>query len=263
MTRVTLRACVIDAVTATATFADGRVERLSSREVALLLYLAARPEQTVSRDELLEQVWGLETASRAVDTAMRRLREKVEAEPARPDHLITAYGEGYRFVPGPEVATEAGLIDDEPFVGRSAELARVRAWLEQPGAVAQLVGPPGAGKTRLARRACVLLGGALGASTGLVDLTEARDAAQVAHRWTAPAAGRYAFVTDGSDYDTSLLILDGDCGAELACDDDGGEGTLSRATVDLAEGEAVTVLVGGFRGRSGAFVLGVEAVPAD
>ncbi|MCA9491406.1 MAG: winged helix-turn-helix domain-containing protein [Myxococcales bacterium] len=181
MTRVTLRACVIDAVTATATFADGRVERLSSREVALLLYLAARPEQTVSRDELLEQVWGLETASRAVDTAMRRLREKVEAEPARPDHLITAYGEGYRFVPGPEVATEAGLIDDEPFVGRSAELARVRAWLEQPGAVAQLVGPPGAGKTRLARRACVLLGGALGASTGLVDLTEARDAAQVAH----------------------------------------------------------------------------------
>ena len=101
MTRVTLRACVIDAVTATATFADGRVERLSSREVALLLYLAARPEQTVSRDELLEQVWGLETASRAVDTAMRRLREKVEDDPSQPRHLVTVWGVGYVFVPDP------------------------------------------------------------------------------------------------------------------------------------------------------------------
>ncbi|MCB9699209.1 MAG: winged helix-turn-helix domain-containing protein [Alphaproteobacteria bacterium] len=180
MKRLALRACVIDVEGGTATFAGGREERLTPRELQLLLYLAERQDRIVSRAELLEQVWGTEVVSRAVDTAMRRLREKVEAEPAQPDHLITAFGDGYRFVPGPDATPEPALVDDEPFVGRQTELAQVNAWLEQPGS-AQLVGPPGAGKTRLARRACVLFGGALGASVGIVDLTDARDLAQVAH----------------------------------------------------------------------------------
>lgn len=88
-------------------------------------------------------------------------------------------------------------------------------------------------------------------------------AAQVAYRWTAPAAGRYVFHTAGSDYDTSLMILADGCGDELACDDDGGDGTLSRAAVELEAGAAVTVIVGGFRGRSGDFVLAVEAAEAE
>ncbi len=85
-------------------------------------------------------------------------------------------------------------------------------------------------------------------------------AAQVTLGWTAPVAGTYVFHTDGSSYDTSLMVLDGDCGEELACDDDGGEGTLSRATAELAAGQRVTVVVGGFRGRSGDYVLHIEAV---
>lgn len=84
-------------------------------------------------------------------------------------------------------------------------------------------------------------------------------AAQRAYGWVAPADGTYVFDTAGSGYDTTLAVLDGACGAELACDDDGGEGTLSQVTVELAAGQPVTVVVGGFRGRSGAFSLNVRA----
>lgn len=89
---------------------------LSTREVALLGYLAAREDQVVSRAELLTEVWAYRATAetRAVDVTMRRLREKVEVDPAEPDHLLTHHGDGYRFVayqrapapppPGPEVA---------------------------------------------------------------------------------------------------------------------------------------------------------------
>jgi len=74
---------------------------LTSREAALLRYLSARPGESVSRDELLTEVWGYSGAvnSRATDNHMRRLRKKIEADASRPDHLITVFGHGYRFVP--------------------------------------------------------------------------------------------------------------------------------------------------------------------
>ena len=81
---------------------------LTDRERALLAYLAARPCEAISRDELLEQVWGYSkrVISRAADNAVRRLREKIEADPSRPRHLIGVFGVGYQFVPA-EAEAEA------------------------------------------------------------------------------------------------------------------------------------------------------------
>lgn len=79
----------------------GDEQRLTTKERALLAYLAERPGATVQRDELLREVWGFRGRipnSRAPDFAMKRLREKVEARPTRPHHLLTVHGEGYRFV---------------------------------------------------------------------------------------------------------------------------------------------------------------------
>lgn len=75
--------------------------QLSSKELALLTHLARRPGECVSRDQLHEVVWGYAPTvlSRAVDTAVARLRKKLREPPRAPDHLISVHGEGYRFVP--------------------------------------------------------------------------------------------------------------------------------------------------------------------
>ena len=69
------------------------------REFDILSYLAAEPGRVVSREELMEKVWGFEYYGdlRAVDVAIRRLREKIEDEPAQPKHIITKRGLGYYF----------------------------------------------------------------------------------------------------------------------------------------------------------------------
>jgi DNA-binding response OmpR family regulator len=74
---------------------------LSHRERLLLTYLSNRPSVDVSREELLTRVWGYsdQVMSRAVDTTVHRLREKLEGDPERPRHLLTAFGVGYRFEP--------------------------------------------------------------------------------------------------------------------------------------------------------------------
>ena len=68
--------------------------------------------------------------------------------------------------------------------------------------------------------------------------------------WTAPATGTFTFDTDGSDYDTVLHLRDGNCsGPELACSDDDLPGYLSSLTVELTQGQEITVVVSGFNGR--------------
>ncbi|MCB9697155.1 MAG: winged helix-turn-helix domain-containing protein [Alphaproteobacteria bacterium] len=182
-----LRACAVDPSSAVATFADGRLERLTPRELALLLYLAERHERVVPREELLEQVWGYapSVVSRVVDTTVRRLREKIELDAQQPDHVMTSFGEGYRFVPATvETVVPTTLppdADAEPFVGRAVELAALCGWLRQPGGVVTLIGPPGAGKTRIARRLPHELREWLPGGSWLVDVTEARDLPTVAH----------------------------------------------------------------------------------
>lgn len=72
---------------------------LTAREYDLLMYLAKDPGRVVSREELMEKVWGYEFYGdlRAVDVAVRRLREKVEDDSAAPVLIITKRGMGYYF----------------------------------------------------------------------------------------------------------------------------------------------------------------------
>lgn len=83
----------------TAAYKDGKPIDLSVREFDILSYLAAEPGRVVSREELMEKVWGFEYYGdlRAVDVAIRRLREKIEDEPAQPKYIITTRGLGYYF----------------------------------------------------------------------------------------------------------------------------------------------------------------------
>jgi DNA-binding response OmpR family regulator len=74
---------------------------LTRREFELLLLLASHPGTVFSRAELLERVWDFGWAgdSSTVTVHVRRLREKLEADPSSPRHLVTVWGVGYRFDP--------------------------------------------------------------------------------------------------------------------------------------------------------------------
>ena len=72
----------------------------SSKEFALLAYFVAHPGETLSRDQLLNAVWGYESYpnSRTVDTHVLHLRQKLEANPEEPRFILTVHGTGYKFV---------------------------------------------------------------------------------------------------------------------------------------------------------------------
>ena len=78
---------------------NGEVIHLKPKEYDLLQYLADHRGQVLSRNRLLEQVWGWDFSggSRTVDVHIRWLREKIESDPASPDRIITVRGAGYRF----------------------------------------------------------------------------------------------------------------------------------------------------------------------
>jgi two-component system alkaline phosphatase synthesis response regulator PhoP len=77
----------------------GKPVPLSTLEFRLLYFLAARPNKVFSRDQLLDAVWGTErfVTPRSVDVYVRRLREKIEADPQHPAHVKTVRGAGYLF----------------------------------------------------------------------------------------------------------------------------------------------------------------------
>jgi two-component system alkaline phosphatase synthesis response regulator PhoP len=85
----------------TAVLADGRRETLGEREVGILGLLASRPTEVVSRDDILDEVWGDDAfpSSRTVDNVVLRLRKTFEPDPSRPRYLHTVWGVGYRFTP--------------------------------------------------------------------------------------------------------------------------------------------------------------------
>ncbi len=80
---------------------DGELLPLTAKELALLQFLHERRGRAVSRGELLEGVWDLhpQTATRVVDTFVLRLRKLIEPDPARPVHLLSVRGFGYRLDP--------------------------------------------------------------------------------------------------------------------------------------------------------------------
>ncbi len=73
---------------------------LSAREYRLLKYLVAKNGNVVTRDELLDEVWGYNSypTTRTVDNHIARLRQKVEANSDEPRHILTVHGVGYKFV---------------------------------------------------------------------------------------------------------------------------------------------------------------------
>jgi two-component system alkaline phosphatase synthesis response regulator PhoP len=78
---------------------DGEPVELSALEFKLLAYLIEHRGELLSRDRLLNEVWGYETApySRTVDVHIASLRQKIEPDPRRPQFILTRHGRGYTF----------------------------------------------------------------------------------------------------------------------------------------------------------------------
>jgi len=84
---------------------NGAAQELTEKEAMILKVLAEKPGEIVSREDLLERVWGYDVfpSTRTVDNFILRLRKRFERDPAEPKHFLTVWGVGYRF-----------LIEDEP-----------------------------------------------------------------------------------------------------------------------------------------------------
>ena len=80
---------------------DGRTVDLTAKEYDLIELLMRNPRRVYSRENLMNVVWGYSYAGdyRTVDVHIRRLREKLEKNPAEPDHIMTKWGVGYYFKP--------------------------------------------------------------------------------------------------------------------------------------------------------------------
>jgi DNA-binding response OmpR family regulator len=72
----------------------------TAREFDLLRYLVAHTGQVVTREQILNQVWGYEESptTRTIDNFVAKLRQKIESAPHEPEHILTVHGAGYKFV---------------------------------------------------------------------------------------------------------------------------------------------------------------------
>jgi DNA-binding response OmpR family regulator len=95
--RISARGIVLDAAKREAD-RDGKVVNLAAKEFDLLWFLASNPNRVFSRDQLMSRVWGYAAAldTGTVTVHIRRLREKLEDDPSRPQLLETVWGVGYR-----------------------------------------------------------------------------------------------------------------------------------------------------------------------
>jgi len=159
---------------------DGKVCKLSPIERAFLSYLIEHGGQTLSRDQLLQQVWGYAEGvrkTRAVDNAVRRLRTKLDTEQAEDSAIRSIYGGGYRFEATPldvvQVRADLPVVPACGLVGRDMDIRRLANSLADHSMVT-LWGPGGVGKTSLAR--AVVAGG----KSRWVDLSNAHSADDVA-----------------------------------------------------------------------------------
>ncbi|BAD39675.1 response regulator transcription factor [Symbiobacterium thermophilum] len=76
---------------------DGREVAMTAKELELLIFLARHPGQVFSREQLYDRVWGDFGDPRTVTVHINRIREKIEADPSRPQFIQTVRGLGYRF----------------------------------------------------------------------------------------------------------------------------------------------------------------------
>jgi len=80
---------------------SGEKVTVTAKEFKTLEFLTKNAERTISRDELLDKVWGYQDypCTRTVDNHMLKLRQKLESDPSRPSHFLTVHRVGYKFVP--------------------------------------------------------------------------------------------------------------------------------------------------------------------
>src|SRR5919198_1241174 len=81
---------------------DGTPVALTAREFELLTLFVEHPRQVLTREQIFERVWGSWGDRSAVSIYVRKLRDKLEADPRHPELLVTVWGVGYRFDPPPE-----------------------------------------------------------------------------------------------------------------------------------------------------------------
>ncbi|HZS04394.1 MAG TPA: response regulator transcription factor [Blastocatellia bacterium] len=81
-------------------FRGGKPLELSAREFEILRYFITHRGETVTREQLLDEVWGYDNfpLTRTVDNHVARLRQKIEENPAEPQHIITVHRVGYKFL---------------------------------------------------------------------------------------------------------------------------------------------------------------------
>lgn len=79
----------------------GQAVAMTPKEFKMLEYMIKNPRRVLSRDELLNQVWGYRSypCTRTIDNHILKLRRKLEQEPSKPRHFLTVHGAGYRFLP--------------------------------------------------------------------------------------------------------------------------------------------------------------------
>jgi DNA-binding response OmpR family regulator len=80
-------------------YVNGEEIALTSKEYDLLLFLATHPNWVFSKNELFEKIWGLDSLGdiATVTVHVSKLREKIEADPSKPQYIETVWGVGYRF----------------------------------------------------------------------------------------------------------------------------------------------------------------------
>jgi DNA-binding response OmpR family regulator len=80
---------------------NGRLVQLTAQEFKILKFMLQNPERVISREELLNTVWGYQNypSTRTVDNHILKLRQKLEKDPANPIHFRTVHSSGYKFVP--------------------------------------------------------------------------------------------------------------------------------------------------------------------
>jgi DNA-binding response OmpR family regulator len=80
---------------------NGEPVEMTRKEFAVLRFLASRAGEVVTRDDLLNEVWGFESypSSRTVDNHVAGLRAKLERDASQPEHIKTVHGVGYKFIP--------------------------------------------------------------------------------------------------------------------------------------------------------------------
>ncbi len=79
----------------------GQLISLTAQEFKVLKFMTQNAERVISRDELLNEVWGYQNypSTRTVDNHILKLRQKLEKDPANPEHFRTVHSAGYKFVP--------------------------------------------------------------------------------------------------------------------------------------------------------------------